>query len=374
MGKNFLLVLLLLALVPLTAGAREEVRIPVVVPLSGPWSALGEGVVNGARLKAEELNSNGGINGRPVAICLEDDGGMPDSAALVAARLAADRKVLVVVGQLRGSALQAALPVYSKADLPIITPAVTEPFAGCFKPICFRLVSRNDCQGDFLCRYVVQNLHLRRVAIFFVADGYGLSLKDAFVDRARRLGLQVLVCTSGRPNRIDYRAQLASIKSLAPDAVFIAGYATPAGRIIAQARSLGMKSVFFGADALDDGLMLENRAAEGLFVTAPFLLSRGGAMVRDFVERYRSRFGSESDWLAANTYDAVGLAAAALSRGGDSREKVRGWLAGIDAPEKAYRGITGPIYFSNHGVCRRPVLVKSIRHGRWTEAAGQARP
>ncbi len=373
--KKFFPVLFLLLLFPVAAaGAGKTIGIPVVAPLSGPLASFGQGVVNGARLKAEELNTNGGINGRPVAIRFEDDRCDPQTAAAVAVRLASDPDVFIVVGHVCSSATLAALPIYRAAGLPAITPASTNPAVGRLSAIYFRNVYQDEFQGAFLARYVSRARHYKRVAILFAANDYGLGLKDAFAAAARRLGLQIVDCESCPAERTDFRAQLAKIRDLNPDAVFLAGYAPQASLIVSQARGLGMKCVFFGADGLDDALMLKNPDAEGLFVTTPFLADRGGAMVRDFVERYRRRFGLEPDWFAANTYDAVGLAAAALARAGCDRGKVSAWLAALDSPGNAYQGIAGPIYFDAHGDCLKPIFVKLVRHGRWVSAADQLQP
>ena len=372
--KKLFLALFLILLLPAAAGAGETVRIPVVAPLSGPWAAFGQGVRNGARLKAEELNTNGGINGKPVTIEFIDDLGEPGAAAAVAARLAGDPRVAVVVGHICSSATLAALPIYREARLPAITPASTNPAIGRSSPYYFRTIYQDDQQGAFLAGYVRQVRHCSRVAILYQNSDYGLGLEQAFVDKARELGLEIVARAPYRAVTTAFQAQLAGFRAKRPDALFIAGYAPQASLIISQARNLGMECVIFGADGLDDGLLLENPAAEGVFLTTPFLADRGGAMVRDFVERYRQKFGLEADWLAANTYDAVGLAAAALARAGCNRERIRAWLTRLDSPEKAYAGITGPIFFDLYGDCRKPLLVKMIRNHRWSGDTAQLQP
>jgi len=372
--KKLFLALFLILLLPVAAGAGETVRIPVVAPFSGPLAAFGRGVRNGARLKAEELNTNGGINGKPVIIEFIDDLGEPGAAAAVAARLAGDSRIAVVVGHVCSSATLAALPIYREARLPAITPASTNPAIGRSSPYYFRTIYQDDQQGAFLARYVRQARQCNRIAIFYQNNDYGLGLERAFVGKARELGLEIVGSAPYRAATTTFQAQLASFRMKQPDAIFIAGYAPQASLIISQARSLGITCAIFGGDGLDDGIMLENPDAEGLFVTTPFLADRGGAMIQDFVERYRQRFGYEADWLAASTYDAVGLAAAALIRAGCDRERIRAWLAGRKTPEKAYPGITGPICFDDYGDCRKPLLVKFVRDHRWSGDTVQLQP
>ncbi|HDS16912.1 MAG TPA: branched-chain amino acid ABC transporter substrate-binding protein [Proteobacteria bacterium] len=352
-------------------GGAEIIKIPVASPFTGPLASFGEGVKNGALLKAEEINAGGGINGQKVEIELADELCDPKEAAAVATRFANDQKSAIIIGHLCSSATLAALPIYLEAKLPAITPASTNPVIGKSSPYYFRNVYRDDFQGDFLARYASQVMNFKRVAIFYEVNDYAMGLKDAFFAQARNSGLKVVGAEAYRAETTDFKAQLAKFKLLRPDAIFIPGYAPQATLLISQARNLGLKCAFFGGDGLDDEIMLKNPEAEGLFVTTPFLADRGGSIVKEFVERYRHKFSVEPNWFAANTYDAVGLAAAALAVAGNDREQVRGYLAAINSPEKAYPGVTGATYFDENGDCLKAAFVKIIRNGQWVSAEGQ---
>ena len=100
--------------------------------------------------------------------------------------------------------------------------------------------------------------------------------------------------------------------------------------------------VRFRADGLDDDLMVKNPDwAEGLFVTTPFLPDKAGPQAAQFIESYKRVYGKDPNWFAANTYDAVGMAAEAIKAVGMDREKIQAYLAGINSLDKAYVGVTG---------------------------------
>ena len=377
MKKKLIVILALFFLAPLlsvfgVAEIRAEtIKIPVASPFTGPLASFGEGVKNGALLKADEINASGGINGKMVEIVLGDELCDPKEATAVATRFASDPQIAIVIGHLCSSATLAALPIYKEAGLPAITPASTNPEIGKSSPYYFRNVYKDDFQGDFLARYAKRVKKFKKVAIFYEVNDYAMGLKNAFVRQAKKLGLRVIGEESYMAETADFKAQLTKFKMMRPDAIFIPGYAPQATLLISQAHSLGLKCAFFGADGLDDEVMLKNPDAEGLFVTTPFLVDRGGAKVKDFVERYRHKFSIEPNWFAANTYDAVGLAAAAIASGGLDREKVRAYLAGISSAEKAYQGITGATYFDENGDCLKAAFVKMIKDGKWVSAKEQ---
>ena len=366
-----LLLMILAGLFLVSVVQAETIKIPVASPFTGPLASFGEGVKNGALLKADEINAGGGINGKKIEIIFGDELCDPKEAAAVATRFASDPEIAIVVGHLCSSATLAALPIYREAGLPAITPASTNPEIGKSSPYYFRNVYKDDFQGDFLARYA-KNVHdFKKIVIFYEVNDYAIGLKEAFVRQAKKLGLRVLGAEAYMAETTDFKASLTKFKMMRPDAIFIPGYAPQATLLISQARSLGLKCAFFGADGLDDAIMLKNPDADGLFVTTPFLVDRGGVMVKEFVERYRQKFAIEPNWFAANTYDAVGLAAAAITAAGLDREKVRAYLAAISSPEKAYQGITGATYFDENGDCLKAAFVKVINDGQWVSAEEQ---
>jgi branched-chain amino acid transport system substrate-binding protein len=350
----------------------DSIKIPVAAAFTGQLASFGEGIKNAALLKGEEINAAGGINGKKVEIVLEDELCDPKEAATVATKLANDPKVTIVVGHLCSSATLAALPIYRDAKLPAISPASTNVSIGKMSPFYFRNVYRDDFQGLFLAKYAKFIKNYKKVAIFYEVNDYSMGLMLAFMKEAKELGIKILGTEAYTADTTDFKPQLTKFKMMKPDAIFIPGYAPQGTLIVSQARSLGMKNVdFFGADGLDDDLMLKNPDAEGLFVTTPFLPDKAGPRAAGFIKAYREKYGKDPNWFAANTYDGVGIAAQAIKAVGEDRVKVRDYLASINSKEKAYKGVAGKTYFDNNGDCLKEAFVKEIKNGKWVSAEKQ---
>ncbi|MBF0102412.1 MAG: ABC transporter substrate-binding protein [Desulfobacterales bacterium] len=349
----------------------DTIYIPVASPYTGQLASFGEGVKNGALLKADELNAAGGINGNKVEIQLEDELCDPKEAASVATKLAKDPKYSIIIGHLCSSATLAALPIYRDAKLPAITPASTNVNIGKMSPYYFRNVYKDDFQGFFLAKYVHKIKNFKKIVIFYEVNDYSMGLMLAFMLEAKKLGIEILGTEAFTSETTDFKPQLTKFKMLKPDAVFIPGYAPQGTLIIGQATSMGFKVNFFGADGLDDELMLKNQNAEGLFVTTPFLPDKAGAQAESFIKAYKAKYNKEPNWFAANTYDAVGIAAAAMKAVGLKREDITKYLAGIDTKEKAYEGVTGKTYFDANGDCLKDAFIKTIKDGKWVSADQQ---
>jgi branched-chain amino acid transport system substrate-binding protein len=368
--RKLLCAVLVLGLVTGVAWA-DTIKIPVASPFTGQLASFGEGVKNGAALKASEINAAGGINGKTVKIVLEDELCDPKEAATVATKLANDPEVVVVVGHLCSSATLAALPVYREAKLSAISPASTNVDIGKMSPYYFRNVYRDDFQGAFLARYVAEAKGFKRIAIFYEVNDYSMGLMSAFMKEAIKRGIKIIGTEAYTSDTTDFKPQLTKFKMMKPDAIFIPGYAPQGTLIASQAISLGLKVGMFGADGLDDDLMVKNPDAEGLFVTTPFLPDKAGPQAAQFIQAYKRVYGKDPNWFAANTYDAVGMAAEAIKAVGMDREKIQAYLAGIDSLDKAYVGVTGKTYFDENGDCLKAAFIKEIKNGKWVSSKEQ---
>jgi len=360
---------LLLAMV-LSTGAvwAQTIRIGVAGPFTGPLASFGEQLKIGATMMADEVNAAGGINGKKVEPVFMDELCDPKEAATVGTKLAGDKGIPIVIGHLCSSSTLAALPIYRSAGLPAISPTSTNVSIGKLSPYYFRNVYRDDFQGLFLAQYVNKVKKFKKIAIFYEVNDYSMGLMAAFMQEALKLKIQILGTEAYTSETTDFKPQLTKFKMMKPDAIFIPGYHPQALLIASQAASLGIKATLFGADGLDNPVMLNNPDTEGLFVTTPFLVDKAGPKASGFISRHKKARNEDPGWMTANTYDAFGMAIEAIKAVGTDREKIREYLAAINSAEKGYDGVTGLTYFDENGDCLKAAFVKEIRKGQWVSA------
>ena len=347
----------------------KTIKIGVAGPFTGPLASFGEQLKIGATMKANEINAAGGINGNKVEPLFMDELCDPKEAATVGTRLANDRSISIVIGHLCSSSTLAALPIYKAAELPAISPTSTNVSIGKMSPFYFRNVYRDDFQGLFLAQYIKKVKKFKTVAIFYEVNDYSMGLMKAFVKEALNLKIRIVGTEAYTNETTDFKPQLTNFKMRRPDAIFVPGYHPQALLIASQAASLGIKSVIFGADGLDNGVMLNNPDTEGLFVTTPFLVDKAGPAAAGFIRAHKkARGGEDPGWMTANTYDAFGMAAEAIEAVGENRVRIRDYLAGINSAAKGYEGVTGLTYFDENGDCLKAAYVKEIKNGQWNSA------
>ena len=89
----------------------KEITIGSIQDLSGPIAGFGKAIRNGLMLRVDEINEQGGINGRKIKLIVEDDAYDPKKAVLAAQKLVNQDKVFVVAGHLGTAQNNASLPV-----------------------------------------------------------------------------------------------------------------------------------------------------------------------------------------------------------------------------------------------------------------------
>jgi branched-chain amino acid transport system substrate-binding protein len=361
------------------AMADDTVTIAVASPFTGPAAAYGDNIKAGVSMKVAEINEAGGINGKQVEVEWMDEKCDPREAATVAPKIAQNKDFVGVVGHLCSSAHLAALPTYTRAGVPAISPTATNVTISekntdrRGRVWGFRNVYRDDFQGQFLANYVKDVLGLEKIAVFHENNDYGIGLKDAFMGEAEKIDLDIVGVEAYIKGAQDFTPQLTKLKNENPDGLFIAGYYGEGALIASQANMLGLDVVKFGADGLDnaDYINLADTAANNTYMTVPFLAAAAGPQAQEFIKEFEKEQGRSLDWMSANAYDAAGLLLQAVAEVGEDREEIRDYLISIDSPEEAYEGVTGKTYFNEQGDSQKSAYVKMVKDEEFVPAPKQ---
>ncbi len=100
-----------LAQAPTQGISKNEITLGAIVDLSGPIAGFGKQTRNGMLMRVNELNEQGGVNGRKIKLVIEDASYDPKKAVLAAQKLVNQDKVFAVVGNLGTAQNLAAMPV-----------------------------------------------------------------------------------------------------------------------------------------------------------------------------------------------------------------------------------------------------------------------
>lgn len=328
-----------------------------------------------AELAAEQINEQGGINGRQIQLIERNDFANPDSAVFVATDLY-NAGVAAVIGHIWSATTLAAAPVYSGGDQPVvaISPSSSAPEVTDAGPYIFRLCPSDQAHGAALARWVRGKLGLERGAILYLNDDYGRGIRQTFVQELTRLRGEPVSVDPYLGDTPDVGAYLDRVAKTKSAQFLMAAGGLPDGQeILRQARNRKITVPLLGADGLE-GIEALGALAEGVYVSEAYLPSLPSSANQRFVAAYRKRYPDSGlpNQPAAAAYDAVYLLRDAIARVGTNREAVRRAVAAIGTTAPAYVGVTGRIAFDSAGdVPSAVVHIAVVRNGAMQYAEGQ---
>jgi len=348
-----------------SCGPKEAVvKVGIAGPMTGPQAKMGTDFRNGVNLAVEEWNEKGGVLGKKIIVLAGDDQADPKQAVSVANKLVNEGAV-GIIGHFNSSASIPASDVYTRAGIPMISPASTNPlFTDRLLKGVFRVCGRDDRQGTVAGDFVLKELKIKRIAIIHDKTTYGQGLANEF---KKRLGNAVETVYYGGivQGDKDFKMVLTAIKAKRPDLVYFGGIYPEAGLLVRQARELGMAVPFMGGDGVIDRKFIEiagPAAAEGTFITfGPDPANIPAA--KAFIEKYQKRFGDPGPY-SIYAYDAVNVLLTAIKEAGTTEGgPVIERLHGLEFP-----GATGAIKFDAKGdVTKAPYIVWITKGGDFKE-------
>ena len=334
--------------------------------MTGSEATFGQSTHNGITLALEEINGTGGVHGHPLRVVSEDDQSKSEEAASAVSKLISQNGVRAVIGEVASSCSLAAAPICQGARVPMITPSSTNPAITQKGDYIFRMCFIDNYQGPVLARFVMQQLHASRIALFTdVRSDYSTGLAAAFEKTLTSLGGQIVVRQSYAKGDSDFRPQLTAIKNANPQIVFVPGYYNDVGAIAVHARDIGITVPLLGGDGWESPKLLEigGKSLEGCMYANHYHADDPAPAVHAFVDKYTRRFGAKPDSLAALGYDAAGTLADAMKRapaGFDNKD-----LRDALATTKDFRGVTGDITFGpDRNPIGKKVVIEEIRNGQ----------
>src|SRR5690625_155224 len=214
-----------------------------------------------------------------------------------------------------------------------------------------------------MVEYVVNELGLKRLAVLYSNNDYGLALRQGFEAGVRAAGAELVAVESYLDGDSDFSAQVTNIAAQNPDGLYVAGYYTEAAKIAQQAARLGLEVRLMGADGFDspDLVGLGGDAVEGALFTSGFDSETDDPAARTFIDNYIAAFGSEPDMFAANAYDSARIINEGVGQTGNDRKAIRDGIGGT----KDFPGVTGVTSFADNGDAEKPLLIFEVQNGRF---------
>ena len=304
MGRRRGAVAALAALLAAPAAA-EDVRLPVLVPLTGFVALEGTSQKNGALLAAAQVR---GVAFRPDVL---DTQSTPEAAVTAWERAVGNPPPPAAVGPILGTQMLALLPLAQERGVPLLTISGTARLGELGNPWFFRFFPSDATVKVAHARYAVEKLGAKRPAVIYQSTAYGQSGREQLAKTFGELGAPPVLEESIAPTVNDLSPALLRAKNANADVIVLHLHAPSTVLAVRQARQLlpdlpivaGSAMHQPATAALLSPAELKNVCAE----TAASPISATSGPMKAFLGSYRAAYGSDPDAFAAAQFDAVGM-------------------------------------------------------------------
>ncbi|MFN3150505.1 ABC transporter substrate-binding protein [Bremerella sp.] len=278
----------------------SEIHLGQACATKGPAKALGRGMRSGLEVYFQQLNQQGGIDGRQIKLTTINDGYEPKKSEMATRMLIEKKDIFLMIGGVGTPTAKVTVPVCEEHQVPFIAPFTGAEFLrNPYRRYVINLRGSYFQEMELLAEYLVDKQGLKRIACFYQNDGYGQAGLAGIVGALERRNMQLIGTGTYERNTVAIATGLNEIAKQKPDAVVMVGANMPCAMFIKQAKkhadfdkTLFCNISFVGTEALLANL---GDASEGCIVSqvVPFPWDTSIPVVSEFQRAMQNAGRSE---------------------------------------------------------------------------------
>jgi branched-chain amino acid transport system substrate-binding protein len=302
--------------------SKAEITIGSIQDLSGPIAGFGKQVRLGMMLRVDEINEQGGINGRKLKLFVEDSAYDPKKAVLAAQKLVNQDKIFAMIGHIGTAQNLAAMPVQFEKNVINFFPVTAaremyEPF----HRLKYSFAATYYDQMRTVTPKLVKEKGAKKVCTMYQDDEFGLEVMRGAEDGLKAAGMTLVEKTSYKRGATDFSSQVQKMQASGCDFVVLGTIIRETIGAIGTARKLGYSPTFLGSSAAYTDLIhkLGGPAMNGLYATHtsqhPYL-DEADQPIRFWANKYKTKFNEDPTVFSVYGYNAIDAFAAAARKAG----------------------------------------------------------
>lgn len=323
-ATTLMTVLLAVSVAGCGGSSSKEIKIGLLNEMTGGNATIGTAAANGAKLAIKEINANGGLLGKQIKAVVADNKSEPSESANAMTKLLTQDNVVAVTGTFSSSNAIAAASVAEANKKPYLVAGATNPKVTVdektktVKKYIYRVCFIDPFQGTVAANFASKDLKVKKAAMLVDnSSDYSKGLAEFFEAAFKKEGGEIVSNEAYLQKDTDFKATLTKIKSKGADILYVPGYYEEVGKIVKQAREMGITVPVIGADGWDSPKLVEiasPSALNGTYFTNHYSVEDTSPKAKAFVEAYTKEFGQKPEALAVLGYDAVYVLANAIKR------------------------------------------------------------
>ena len=313
-------------LVVAEAARAEQIRLPILAPISGILALEGASQRDGALLALEHAP-----RGITVERMVLDTGSSPQRAVQAFEKAMRGRLPVAVSAPIFGPEMLAIMPLAKERKVPLVTISGTAKITELGNPYVFRFFPGDAVVKTAQARYVVEDLKKTRIALVFQTTAYGQSGRKHLRANFARLKAKVVFEEGLSPRVKDMTATLLKVRAAKPDVLVLQLHSGPTALVVKAAAEMRLGLAIVAGSAMHQpstAALLAPAALKGVCAeSGSSPVSGGSKRMEAFTKAFRAAFGRAPDAFAAAQYDGLTMVLRVVAYGANTPAVVRDALA-----------------------------------------------
>jgi len=309
--------LLALAVPAMAEPVASPIPIGLAVATTSNVALFGEEQVNGAKIAEAYFNAQGGVNGTPIKLVIQDTAG-DEAGAVNAFQSLITGKVVSIIGPTLSQQAFAAAPIADRAKVPAMGASTTAkgiPQIGDY--VCRISAPMTVVAPNSLKQAMVLKPDIKRVVVLFAQnDAFSASETTVFQDAIKALGLETVSVQKFQTTDTDFTTQVTAVLGANADLVVISGLAADSGNLVKQLRQLGYKGLIVGGNGLNSPNMFPvcGPLCEGIMVAQAYSPQADFPINKEFSAKFTEAYKKAPAQFSAQAFTAVQVMVEALRK------------------------------------------------------------
>ena len=361
--------------------SKDEIRIGTIQDLSGPLAGFGKQSRNGMQLRVDEINEQGGINGRKLKLYVEDSGYDPKKAVLAAQKLVNQDKIFIMAGHIGTAQNMAAMPVqFAKNVINFLPITAAREMYEPHNRLKYSFAATYYDQIRLALPTMIKEKGAKKVCTIYQDDEFGLEVQRGAEAALKTVNMELAEKTSFKRGATDFSSQVARMKAANCDLVVLGTIIRETIGTIGEARKTGFNPTFLGSSAAYTDLIhkLGGKAMDGMYATMtvqnPYTDEQNDK-IRFWANKYKTKFNEDPTVFSVYGYSIIDQFAIVAQKAGaglstDSFIKI------MDAStfEPVMFGSPKATYTATKRLGNEQSRLSQIVDGKWKVVSGYISP
>jgi len=296
---------------------REPIKIGVTLAETGPASGLDIEIRDGMLMAVDEINSRGGINGRPIELIFVDNETNPEKAKKDFLEIEETHAPLLYISS-TSTVSTAVSPLAEEHEVVLMVSATAREIT-VDKQWTYRYFAMADVEAGPILQ-ILDDLEIKNLGILYLNDEYGRDVSNEIGTRFEN-SEGIVSKEPFEPNVTDFKENIAKLQN--EDAIYVVAFPDYVEIIFKQLREANYSGEILAPSDAVTFKIINMPEADGVYLTAPIIYDTKFLFASTVSENFESRYNKQFDHFAANGYDIVRLLGGLLQNEELTRDNVK---------------------------------------------------